>query len=258
MRGTFITLSHFCPTAASALFREDVELRIVRSPAAFPRADYEGLVAADDDLPPLLRPGMLADFSGYSAWERHMVSLCADERRPPESVLATLRRDAALVRTWKPGARSLEQTIAQLPAGAIPAETPAILLPSLELYEEAMRAVPDELKPEPDTAGLERSYRMDVRERWPLFTAALNRYLAAKAFASWTAYQGRGLATIVRGLEAALAIVRVEASRQCRDARRPLDRASMLEAFRSADFLLNHLAVGEDLAEGWSRVEKSR
>ena len=90
---------------------------------------------------------------------------------------------------------------------------------------------------------------------WARFFAPLNRYLAAKAFASWTAYQGRGVATIVRGLEAALALVRVEAARQCRDAARPLDADLLLEAFRQADFILNHLAVGEDLAAAWSVAE---
>jgi hypothetical protein len=79
--------------------------------------------------------------------------------------------------------------------------------------------------------------------------------VAAKAFASWTAYQGRGVATIVRGLEAALAIVRVEAARQCRDAAAPLDAELLKEAFRQADFLLNHLAVGEELAMAWSVAE---
>jgi hypothetical protein len=64
------------------------------------------------------------------------------------------------------------------------------------------------------------------------------------------------VATIVRGLEAALALVRVEAARQCRDARRVLDRDLLLEAFRSADFMLNHLAVGEELAAVWSRAEE--
>jgi hypothetical protein len=56
-------------------------------------------------------------------------------------------------------------------------------------------------------------------------------------------------------LEAALALVRVEAARQCRNAARPLDRDLLLEAFRQADFALNHLAVGEDLAKAWSVVE---
>jgi hypothetical protein len=64
-----------------------------------------------------------------------------------------------------------------------------------------------------------------------------------------------GVKTIVRGLEAALALVRVESARQCRNASRPLDRELLLEAFRQSDFALNHLAVGEDLANAWSRVE---
>ena len=91
---------------------------------------------------------------------------------------------------------------------------------------------------------------------WEAFQRPVNRYLAAKAFASWTAYQGRGLATIVRGLESALALVRLEASRQCRDVARVLDRDLLLEAFRSADFALNHLAVGEELAAVWSEAEE--
>ena len=61
--------------------------------------------------------------------------------------------------------------------------------------------------------------------------------------------------TIVRGLEAALAVVRLESARQCRNARRDLDADLLREAFRSADFILNHLAVGEDLAEAWSEAE---
>jgi hypothetical protein len=62
--------------------------------------------------------------------------------------------------------------------------------------------------------------------------------------------------TIVRGLDAALALLRVEAARQCRNAGRPLDRELLIEAIRQADFLLNHLAVGEDLARAWSAVEE--
>ena len=56
-------------------------------------------------------------------------------------------------------------------------------------------------------------------------------------------------------LDAALALVRVESARQCRDAARSLDEDLLLEAFRQADFALNHLAVGEDLASAWSVVE---
>jgi hypothetical protein len=118
-----------------------------------------------------------------------------------------------------------------------------------------MQAVPDDLRPQPDEHGLEKAFADDVRPAWSSFQIPVNRYLAAKAFASWTAYQGRGVATIVRGLDAALSVVRLEAARQCRNAGRRLDADLLREAFRSADFILNHLAVGEDLADAWSQAE---
>jgi hypothetical protein len=198
---------------------------------------------------------MLMDLESYSAWETHMVGRCADVTRVPESVLATLARDAAWLGRWNPGGVSLTHAIAQLPRDFVAAPPAADLQASLRLFAESMTAVPDEFRPEPDEAGLDESFAELVRPEWSRFHAPLNRYIAAKTFASWTAYQGRGVATIVRGVEAAVALVRVEAARQCRDAGRPLDSDLLLEAFRSADFILNHLAVGEDLAHNWSRVE---
>jgi hypothetical protein len=254
-RGTFISLTHYCPTAASMLFRDDVPLAIVASPPAFPPGDYEGLAVDADDWPPLLHPTMLMDLEGYSAWERHMVARCAAVSASPESVLATLERDARLLRAFVADGRSLARPIAALPAAGVAAPPHPDLGASLTMRAEVMAAVPDDLKPEPDEDGLGAAYLQQVAPRWAQWHAPLNRYLAAKAFANWTAYQGRGVLSIVRGLEAALALVRVEAARQCRDAARPLDRDLLLEAFRSADFALNHLAVGEDLADGWSKAE---
>jgi Fe-S-cluster containining protein len=253
-RGTFITLSHFCPTAASMLFRDDVPTRVIEGPDAFPPAGYEGLIVTGDDLPPLLAPRRLMDLEGYTAWERHMIERCAGHASP-ESVVATLVRDARILRVWKPGAETLAQAVAGLPREYEAAPRPEALAGSLALHRDVMCAVPDDLRPVRDESGLDDAYRRHVRDAWPAFAAPLNRYLAAKAFASWTAYQGRGIATIVRGLEVALALVRVEASRQSRDAARALDRELTIEAIRGADFALNHLAVGEDLAQSWSRVE---
>lgn len=253
-RGTFVTLSHFCPTAASMLFREDVALEIVEGPAAFPPADYDGLTVTSEDLPPLLSASMLMDAPGYAAWERHMVSRCSADQSP-ESVVATLASDAARLETWRPGAETLERFVTGLPEAFVSQAPPQSLAGSFHLHDEVVAAIPDDLKPAPDCAGLEDAYVTNVRPRWRSFQRPINRYLGAKAFASWTAYQGRGVAAIVRGLEAALALVRIEASRHCRDARRDLDRDSLTEAFRSADFALNHLAVGEDLAAAWSRAE---
>lgn len=253
-RGTFVSLSHFCPTAASMLFR-DAPVEIVAEPPAFPDTDYDGLIVTADDLPPLLHPRLLMDLDGYTAWERHMVGRCADVQERPESALATMMRDADLLRRWRPGGLTLSEAVWELPHDVIEAESHTELGPSLALHAEVIAAVPDDLKPPSDEAGLEDAWATCVRSVWDDYRGPNNRYLATKAFASWTAYQGRGVKTIVRGLEAALALVRVEAARQCRDAARPLDQDLLLAAFRQADFALNHLAVGEDLAKVWSVVE---
>ena len=253
-RGTFITLSHYCPTAASMLFRDDVELEVVEGPSSFPCADYDGLTVTGDDLPPLLSPKTLMDPEGYSAWERHMVRRCGGDVSP-EGVVATLGSDAAQLRAWRPGSRSLVEAIQRLPGSFSVGAPQGSLVESVGLRADVIAAIPEDLRPAADEDGLEDAYRSLVLPMWPTFQRPLNRYLAAKAFASWTAYQGRGLATIVRGLEAALALLRVEASRQCRDARRPLDRDLLIEAIRTADFALNHLAGGEELAEAWSKAE---
>lgn len=254
-RGTFITLSHFCPTAASMLFRDDCALAITSGPPAFPPGQYEGLVVASDDLPPLLTPTMLMDGPGYSAWERHMVMRCAEGERSPESVVATLERDARLLRAWKPGRMTLVDAVRDLPVQPERADMPRAFDRTASLYAQVIQAVPEDLRPHPDEHGLDVAFVEYVGPMWARFFVPLNRYIAAKAFASWTAYQGRGVASIVRGLEAALAVVRVEAARQCRDAKRHLDADLLRDAFRSADFILNHLAVGEDLAAAWSVAE---
>ena len=267
-RGTSIGLSHFCPTAAATLFREDVPLAVVEDPPAFPPMQYDGLVVDPDAWPPLLTPRMLMDPEGYSAWERHMVQRCADAaegvsrpsrgrpaRRAPESVIATLARDARLLRTWRPGGPSLVEAVAALPRAPVDGAAPGRLDTSLLLYDEAVRAVPADLTPPPDEAGLDAAFAAFVAPHWAAHAAPVDRFLATKAFASWTAYQGRGVLTMVRGLEAALAIVRVESSRQCRNASRALDAGLLREAFRGADFLLHHLAAAEALAAAWSRAE---
>lgn len=254
-RGTFISLTHYCPTAAGLLFRDDVSLTIVEAPPAFPDADYEGLEVAPDAWPPLLHPRMLMDLDGYSAWERHMVARCADAAATPESVVATLWRDARLLRRFVADGGSLSGVVAALPADVVPAAAPPALDASLADLREVMRAVPDELRPAPDEARLGEAYEAFVLPAWYDWRLPLNRYVAGKAFANWTAYQGRGVLSIVRGLEAALGLVRVEAARGCRDAARRLDRDLLVEAMRRADFALNHLAMGDELATGWSVVE---
>lgn len=185
-----------------------------------------------------------------------MVRRCADPAASPESIIATLTRDARLLRTYTPGEGSLLDAVAALPSGLIEAPPVRSLDESLHFFAGVIDAVPDEFTPEADEQLLPEAFATHVVPEWAAWRGPVNRYLAAKAFASWTAYQGRGVLSIVCGLEAALSLVRVEAARQCRDTQRALDAQQLREAFRNADFLLNHLAGGEELAEGWSQAEE--
>lgn len=254
-RGTFITLTHYCPTAASMLFAPEGPIEIVESPEAFPPADYEGLRVDEEAWPPLLHPRVLMDLDGYAAWERHMVARCNDALAP-EQVVATLRRDAIALGRYVPDAGTLAYAVSSLPADPVVHGPELSLDSSLVLHAEVLSAVPEDVRPDPDEEGLREAFGRWVIPEWPAWDLPLRRYLAAKAFANWMAYQGRGVRTIVRGLEAALAFVRVESTRECRNAARALDADLLKQAFRATDFVLNHIAVSETLAHHWSKAEQ--
>jgi Fe-S-cluster containining protein len=217
-RGTFVTLSHFCPTAAASLLRGDVPLEIVKAPPAFPDIDYDGLDAVDA-LPPLLHPRMLMDLEGYAAWETHMVRRFAVDATP-ESALDALARDVEDLRRWRPGGAALAEVIAALPPRA------------------------------PDR-------RLSADPALGRFSAPVCRYLAARAFANWCAYQGHGLRTILRSLEASLDVLKGEIARACAAAERPLDQQLFIEAVRATDLLLVYRSSREQLAQAWSQAEEN-
>jgi hypothetical protein len=106
--------------------------------------------------------------------------------------------------------------------------------------------VPDELE------ALDARY---VEPCWNRHAAPLRRYLSARLFGSWTAYQGRGLRTVVASLLCALAVVRIEAVRACATAARPLDAGLLRDAIRQGDLLLVHKADRQALASALSAAE---
>jgi hypothetical protein len=266
--GVSVTLSHYCPTAAALVFREDVPLGIVSDPPAFPASrPWEGLDARAA-LPPLLRPGVLMDWPSLERWEAHAVARFAEGGLAPEQALDGLQSDAEAARRWTPTAgpfapffeRMLEPSRAALfeAGGAALLSTPPAAAISAG---EALRLVADcvprrEHRPAlPDAAGAVDARH--VAPSWPALAGPIRRWLAAKAFASWILLQGEGLRTGVLGLRVALGVLRAEAVRGCAEAGRALDAALLNEAVRRADLLLVHLADPAALARRLGRCESA-
>jgi Fe-S-cluster containining protein len=218
-RGTFVTLSHYCPSVVDLLFvDDDSPIEVVVNPPAFPRdAEYDGLDARDA-FPPFLRPGVLMDWDTLAAWDRFAFDRLGRERRCVDAALADLRLASDHLRAWTPSDGPLVQRLENLPSTETLASLPA-------------------------------------SEDQEAFIRPLCRYAAAKLFGSWCWYQGAGLRTVIRSVEAALTEVRAEAARQSRQHGRMLDRSILRESIRQADLRLVHLASREALAREWSAAE---
>ena len=105
-----------------------------------------------------IEPEVLADPASYAAWEKHMVARCVDAELSPESVIATLARDARMVRVVQPvSSESISRAIVRLPARGIAADPPETLESSLAHLADVIASVPEEWRPEPDTRGRRES-----------------------------------------------------------------------------------------------------
>ena len=73
-RGVHVTLSHYCPTAASLLFEHNQPIAIVEGPAPVAGESIEGLDARDS-LPPVSSgPARLMSWDELDAWQRDQVA----------------------------------------------------------------------------------------------------------------------------------------------------------------------------------------
>jgi Fe-S-cluster containining protein len=239
--GTFVTLSHFCPSAAALLFGDTVPLAIVQPPPSFDVVtEYEGLDARGV-LPPLLRAKLLMDLDGHHAWETRVVRVMADEAYDVEAALTQLEHDVERVRAWRPGQETLCERIRglgtnQTVLSARTAEEAAAL------YELVSSCVPPGRGSEPVPDDFDAMDAAHVQPAWRDFAVPVKRYLAARAFASWIPWHARDLRIAVRWLAAVRSVLRVEAARECGRSGRRLDRAQLLAAVRRADLLLVHKA----------------
>lgn len=127
---------------------------------------------------------------------------------------------------------------------------------TLALDASVRACVPDGVACASVPAGAGAAYGRWVAPVWPAMARPVSRYLAARLFGAWCWYQGQGLRSLVRSLDAALAVLRVEAARQTMASGRMLDRNQMREAIRQADLLGLHLASRDALAARWSAAER--
>src|SRR5207344_2496571 len=72
-RGVHVTLSHYCPTAASLLFDHQGPIEIVEGPSPVPELEIPEGLDAREALPPLASSERLMTFAEFSAWEQERV-----------------------------------------------------------------------------------------------------------------------------------------------------------------------------------------
>jgi hypothetical protein len=260
-RGIFITLSHFCPTAAALLF-QSAKLVIVEHPAAFPANDrYDGLDARGT-WPPLLKPDVLFDLRSYSRWERFGVETLGGEGSVRRA-LAQIAAAAERLRSWTADRGGFDGWAARTLQTNTTESGPDTALPSLYGVFEGTGAYRELLAMiEPRSTGGGLDPRVDdvltrmVLPVWDRFAAPIKRYLASKLFGSWSAYQAQGIRTHVAELIVSELVVRIEAAKECADRGRSLDMPLLLEAFRAADRLLVHAVDRAALLRWLGRAER--
>jgi Fe-S-cluster containining protein len=225
-RGVSTTLSHYCPTACGLLDDTNPTTVIeVRTDVDLEDATDLGLDMRDA-LPPLLRPGMFMDWDAWHLWESEAVALI-DRSEDVEAALACLRGVVERVRSWSPADGPLDRVIEHACRSATALPGPAI--PAATHLEAILAAVPPAHRPAPFQAMSSADAPSDREQR---------RFLAAHAFANWTAHLGEGLRTWLQSLEAASGLLRAGLG------------------IRNADLLLRHLADPAALADTWSAAER--
>jgi len=249
-RGTFISLSHYCPTAAALLATPDRATIVTAPPNLTVNGEAEGLDARDA-LPPLLRPGLLMDLTGYDAWERRALAVLSDERLTAVTAIGTIDDASRRLQDWKPWRGTLADTVDREFAVAQPVEADEDLTADAVRLATVYASVPEDLRPSDLDGAIERSWAT-VAPWSPGVDRTVRSYLLARLFGNWIAYHGQGLHVIVEYLRACRAVLKNE---MVREQARMASRGSastpwqtVTEAIRNSDLLLMHLSDPKDLA----------
>ena len=251
-RGTWITLSHFCPTAARLLFTP-IPLRIVAAPERLALSGAAEGLDATDALPPLLRPGMLMDLEGYTAWEQAAVELLGSAGPDAVAALAALQEAGRTIRRWSPGGETLRNLVTRTMGAMTCSPVEDDPAADARRYALAVASVPRALlRAEDRTAGQVHSGEVSIICRD--FDAVIRRYLASKLFASWWAYLGLDLVGVVEAIQVHRAVLRSRIARRLRLHDTPRD--IVVEAIRDSDLLMAHLSDSRALARLIAQTEQ--
>ena len=204
-------------------------------------------------------PRVLFDLATYSRWERFVVN-SLDGDAPVDDAFAAIADAAEGVRAWTPERGTLAAWTETVLSSTTPTGAARALdcySPLIEgAYARVCRMVPAGL-PAPDPPnGLDRAWDEYVRPAWPRAARAVRRYCATKAFGGWSAYQSKGMRTLIAEMLVSEQVLRVEAARDCQNAKRPLDRELLIDAIRAADRLLVHLVDRDALVDWLGAVER--
>jgi hypothetical protein len=255
-RGTLVSLSHFCPTAAALLRASPstTAFEIVEAPSSLSLGGHAEGLDARDVLPPLLRPGMLTDHGGYDAWERRAISVLARDDLTAARALDIIRSATLAVQEWRPGPVSLRATVDrefdiasarkpdQADTGDLGGNARA-LRDELDVARVQL-AVSSVLPGLPRPSIDEGFVGVIPRE----FDGVVRAYLAARLFGNWVAYHGQGLHAVVEYLQVALAVLKMEAARHRARVAPSSPWQTVIDAIRNADLLLVHLADAKTLS----------
>jgi len=247
-RDTCISLSHFCPTAATLLRSPAADgFEIVAAPPSLSLDGRAEGLDARDTLPPLLRPGMLMDEDGYGAWERRCLEILGRGDRTADHAVAVIGAATAAVQSWRPGGVTLSATVDREFDVAYDAKPDEDLVGLVARARLAVRSVPRGLSFPPPLEDAGETWR-GLSGWWGDFDGTVRAYLAARLFGNWVAYYGHGLHAVADYLRVALAVVKMEAMRHHAQGTSTSPWQTVNEAVRNADLLLVHLADAKTLA----------
>ncbi len=249
-RGSLVTLSHFCPTAAALLFDDSPVTVLDASPPLALDEPIEGL-DAQDALPPLVRPGMLADLEGYAAWEAAAITTLVGAPQA-ESALTKIEAATEILRQWTPSSGPLAAAVTRAYHPPAPVSRPAPLSKGFEIVRELTGPHPLMQVP----AGFDQAWAQLLGGRGGVLRGPVARYLAATAFGNWIAYRGQGLRSIAAWLRAGHDVLRVQLVNHLQAVSGSIGPAALIEPFRMADYIMVHTV--DSLAFGRAAVSFER